>query len=346
MKVLMIGPDIDRVPGGMATVIKNCIYSELANKVELKYISSNIEGRLLNKLLWNIGGVLKYLFNINRYDIVHIHMAERGSFYRKSIYVIIAKILKKKSIIHFHGAEFDEFYSLESNKIQKKYISYILDKSSLIIALGELWQEKIKKYTNTKIVVLSNAVEVPINNFYNLNNRSIILLGRLEQRKGTFDLLDIADNILCDNLSFNLVLAGDGNLDLVKAKIKTLKFKNNIKLLGWINKEQREELFKNTAIFVLPSYNEGMPMAILEAMSYGIPVVVSDVGDIPYLVKDYENGYLIKAGDKKLLENRILKLIENDDLRIKISRNNYKKVKDKFNLQINLKKLEEIYRML
>ena len=78
MKVLMIGPDIDRVPGGMATVIKNCIYSELANKVELKYISSNIEGRFLNKLLWNIGGVLKYLFNI--INIIFLSWSRRGFF--------------------------------------------------------------------------------------------------------------------------------------------------------------------------------------------------------------------------------------------------------------------------
>ena len=346
MKVLMIGPDIDRVPGGMATVVKNCMNSELADTVKLKYISSNIEDNIVNKLLWNIRGLFKYLVNINKYDIVHIHMAERGSFYRKSIYIIIAKLLKKKSIVHFHGAEFDEFYNLESNKIQRKYIRYILDKSNLIIALGSSWREKIKKYTNTEIVVLSNAVEVPSNNFYNLNNKDIVLLGRLEQRKGTFDLLDIADNILCADLSFNLVLAGDGNLNVVKEKIEKLKLKNNIKLLGWINKEQREELLKNTAIFVLPSYNEGMPMAVLEAMSYGIPLVVSDVGDIPYVVKDYENGYLIKAGDKKQLEDRILKLLKSEELRSKISVNNYKKVKKHFNLQFNLQKLNEIYMKL
>lgn len=346
MKVLMIGPDIDRVPGGMATVIKNCMYSELANTVKLKYISSNIEDNIVSKVLWNIKGLFKYLVNINEYDIVHIHMAERGSFYRKSIYIIIAKLLKKKSIVHFHGAEFDEFYNLESSKIQKKYIRYILDKSNLIIALGSSWKKKIKNYTNTEIVVLSNAVEVPSNNFYNLNNKNIVLLGRLEQRKGTFDLLDIADNILHEDLSFNLVLAGDGNLDVVKRKIEGLKFKNNVKILGWINKEQREELLKNTAIFVLPSYNEGMPMAILEAMSYGIPLVVSDVGDIPYVVKEGENGYLIKAGDKKQLEDRLLKLIKDNELRSKISINNYLKVNKDFNLKFNLQRLSKIYKEL
>ena len=87
-------------------------------------------------------------------------------------------------------------------------------------------------------------------------------------------------------------------------------------------------------------------MAVLEAMSYGIPLVVSDVGDIPYVVKDYENGYLIKAGDKKQLEDRILKLLKSEELRSKISVNNYKKVKKHFNLQFNLQKLNEIYMKL
>ena len=343
MRVLMVGPDVEKVPGGMATVVKNYMDSQLANKFKIRYISSNIEGNIINKLLFNIKALFKYLINIKKYDIVHIHMAERGSFYRKSIYIIIAKLLGKKIIVHFHGAEFDEFYHKESNKLQKMYIKYILGKSNLIIALGDNWKKKIKRYTNTEIVVLNNAVEVPDNNFYDINNKNILLLGRLEQRKGTFDLLDITDNVLQEDSRFNLVLAGDGNLEVVKKKIDKLQLKDNVKLLGWINKEQREEIFKNTAIFVLPSYNEGMPMAILEAMSYGIPLVVSDVGDIPYLVNDEENGYLINAGDKKQLEDRVLRLMKDKDLRAKISRNNYDKVKNKFNLQLNLKKIEKIY---
>jgi len=343
MKVLMIGPDVKRVPGGMATVVKNCFNSELPNKVNLKYISSNIEGNLFNKLVWNFKALLEYILCLNKYDIVHIHMAERGSFYRKSIYIIISKIFKKKTILHFHGAEFDEFYHSESNKIQKKYIRYILAQTNLIISLGEKWKEKIQNYTETKIVVLSNAVDVPNENFYKIENNNIILLGRLEKRKGTFDLLNIADNIIKNKPQVNIILAGDGDLEKVKYEINKKIYKDNIKLLGWINKDEREELLKNTGIFVLPSYNEGMPMAILEAMSYGIPLVVSNVGDIPSVVNNKKNGYLINAGDKQDLERKILQLLNNNNLRQQISENNYRKIYNSFNLKTNMDKLYKLY---
>lgn len=343
MKILMIGPDIDLVPGGMSSVVKNYLKSSLSKKVDIKYISTNIEDIFFKKICWAIKGFIEYIKNISSCDIVHIHMAERGSFYRKSLFILIGKLYRKKILVHFHGAEFDKFYHEECGKVRKKYINYILNLVDVNIALGEEWKAKIQKYTKTKVVILNNAVYTKSTKLYNNENKYITLLGRLEERKGTFDLLDIADDIIEFDNEIKIILAGDGNLQKVNKIISTKKYKENIELLGWIDKEKRDEILKDSLIFTLPSYNEGMPMAILEAMSFGIPLVVSNVGGIPTVVEDNINGYLITPGDKEVLKLSILKLLKDKERREIISKNNYDKIIKHFNLNKNIETLYNIY---
>lgn len=346
MKILMIGPDIELVPGGMSSVVKNYLESELSSKVNITYLPSNIEAKLIPKICFTLSSYIEYLKQVKKNDLVHIHMAERGSFYRKSIFVLLSKIFKRKIIVHFHGAEFDKFYYKQSNVMGKKYINFILDQVDLNIALGKEWEEKIRKYSMTDVIVLNNAVYTNKENLFNNENKCITLLGRLEERKGIFDLLDIADEIIEYDNSIEIVLAGDGNLNKVREVIKTKKYKNNIKVLGWIDKVEREKLLTNSLIFTLPSYNEGMPMAILEAMSFGLPLVVSNVGGIPSVVEEGENGYLINPGDKEALKTSIMKLLKEKDNRVNISKNNYNKINEYFNLEKNVEMLYEIYRSL
>lgn len=345
MNVLMIGPDMEKVPGGMSTVIKNYIYSDLSSKTNLKYISSNIEGKTINKLVWIVKAYFKFIFSLKNTEIVHIHMAERGSFYRKSIYIITSSILEKKIIVHYHGAEFDKFYE-ESNFLIKKYIRFILNKVDINIALGIEWKKMISKYTNGRIEVLNNAVNIIEKNMYNNFSKNITMIGRLGERKGTFDLLEIVDDLINYDNNLNIILAGDGDLLKVKKAISKKKYKDNIKLLGWVDKNKREEVLKDTLIFILPSYNEGMPMAILEAMSFGIPLVVSNVGGIPSVVNDKENGFLINPGDTKKLKDCIIKLIKEENYRLEISNNNYMKITTEFNLQKNIQILYDLYESL
>lgn len=346
MKVLMIGPDIELVPGGMSSVVKNYLSSELSCKANITYLSTNIEAKITKKICFTLKSYIKYIKYIKSNDIVHIHMAERGSFYRKSIFILTGKLLNRKIIVHFHGAEFDKFYNEECNNLKRKYINYILNKADINIALGEEWKNKIEKYSDTEVIVLNNAVYTQDCNAYSNENKYITMLGRLEERKGTFDLIDIADNLIEFDNKLKIILAGDGNLQRVKESIANKKYKDNIILLGWIDKVKREEVLKKSLIFTLPSYNEGMPMAILEAMSYGIPVVVTDVGGIPSVVINKENGYLITPGDKENLKLSILDLLKNRDERERISNNNYEKIIKHFNLNKNIEVLYEIYSKL
>lgn len=345
MNVLMISPHPKKVLGGMSTVINNYYSSSLPNKVNITHVSTTVGGSQLNKGTSLAVALIRVLFFLlfKKIDIVHIHSAARGSFIRKSFFVILSKMLCKKVVFHMHGGAFDEYYNNECSHRKKDYVTKILNKCDIIIALGEEWKEKISRYCNSEIDVLHNAINIPEVNSYNNQSKNITLLAKLDKEKGTYDILDIVKDICRFDNSIKFVFAGYGDLDKLNNAIQYLGIESNVNVLGWINAKERNEILKDTLIYLLPSYYEGMPMSILEAMSYGVPVVSTNVGSIPTVIKHGENGFIITPGNKSDLKKYIIELISNAELRKTISKRNYKEVKEKFDVETNIDKLLEIY---
>lgn len=348
MKILMVGPHKDKVKGGISTVIKGYYDSQLFNQYNLMLISTVIDGCKLFKLLWFIVSYFKMLiflvfFNI---DIVHIHIASRKSFYRKSFYIKLARLFRRKIILHMHGGEFDTFYWKECNNKKRRKITKILNMSDVIIALGESWKKKISQYCSVDVRVVYNSVEANGYNPYNTNSKNVLFLGRLEKEKGIFDLIEAAQYVIKEEKDINFILAGNGDLHSIMEVIEAKKLSNNFKVLGWVNSNEVKKLLKDSIAYVLPSYNEGMPMSILEAMSFGIPVVSTDVGSIPEIIKQGFNGFTINPGDIWELANSILYISRNYNERIKISNNNFNEASGKYSSEVNYKTLLSIYQEL
>ena len=137
-------------------------------------------------------------------------------------------------------------------------------------------------------------------------------MGVLIKRKGVADLIRAVDILKkknrLDNVKF--VIAGSGVEEAeLKTMCKKLELDKYINFVGWTSGEKKERLFRESQMLVLPSYNEGLPVSILEAISYGMPVVATCVGDISAAIIDGENGYLVEPGDVDALANSIYKLI-------------------------------------
>lgn len=348
MKILMVGPHPEKVKGGMSTVIKSYYDSELVNRNKIIAINTVVDGIKIKKLLILIGSYIR-MFGVlitQKIDIVHIHLASRKSFYRKSLYINLASIFKKRIIVHMHGGEFDDFYKNESNKWQQKYITKTFNKASIILALGEEWKKKINQYTNTPVEILYNSVNVSKENLYSDECKNILFLGRIEKEKGVYDLLNAMKVVQRFDKESKLILAGDGEVEKIKKVIKTLNLTENIVLTGWINSKDVRELLLKTSIFVLPSYNEGLPMSILEAMALGIPVISTNVGSIPELVENDVNGKIILPGEVKELSDALIELIKDKEKRKQISDMNFYKIKKSFSNEVNHEKLNLIYNSL
>lgn len=341
--VLMLGP-ARNVKGGMTSVVDNYYNYGLDQKVNLKYIETINDKNKFSKLIKTFIGYFKFKENIKKYDIVHIHMASRRSTFRKAIYIRKAKKLGKKVIIHIHGAEYKVFYNNECNDKQKKYIKDTLNLSDKVIVLSEEWKDYFKSIVDEeKIEVIYNSILIPNDFEKNTDTQNILFLGRFGKRKGIYDLVDVVEKICKVYPKVKLFAGGDGEVEQVKKIIKDKHLENNISILGWVTGEEKEKYLRECSYYVLPSYNEGMPMSLIEGMAYKNVVISTKVGGIPKVIDDNVNGFLIEPGDREDLYNKLFRLLKKKNLRKSFSENARKTVEEKFDIEKEIQKLINLY---
>lgn len=251
--------------------------------------------------------------------IVHIHGAAKGSLMRKYILFYLSKYLfGKKVIYHSHGSELAVFYNV-SRPIIRNRIKFLFEHVDEIICLSKQWADFFQlNFKIKKLVILENIVE---EQQLSLKERShswpimFLFLGAIGKRKGIFDLLDgIAahkDELLGKCI---LTIGGNGEEQKLKEFIEKNGLSQIVDFKGWVTGMQKAALLAACDVYILPSYNEGLPLSILEAMSYGKAIISTNVGGIPEVVKDNVNGYVINPGDKQAIVNSLLKFISQPEL--------------------------------
>lgn len=333
IRILMVG-NKSTVKGGITTVITQLRqYDFDKHNIQLKFIPTYVEKNNIIKILFFIIAYIRILFYclLKKPDIIHIHMSYKGSFARTYVIQSLAMKLKIKNIIHLHGSEFEKWYLESSSKKQKK-IRALLSKCTTFIVLGSKWKEKILKINpNTKVKIVSNAISTKSEKviFYE-NKITFLYLGVLIKRKGIEDLLNAIYKLYKENSitkQLEVIIAGDGKeFERLNQKSKDLSIDKYIKFVGWLDNAKKKEAILNSQFMILPSYNEGLPMSILEAMSYGMPIIASNVGDISNVVVNEKNGFLFSPGDVESLKHKIYNAINMKKEEYDFLSNNSKKI--------------------
>lgn len=345
MKILVIGPSPVRSKGGMATVIEEIVKDKKLNEeFEIDVYESYIDGNKLKVLLFSVISFIRFYFTKRNYDIYHIHAASYGSTFRKGWYVYAAKKWGKKVILHIHGAEYMIFYD-KSNK--KKKIRSILNAADRVIALSNEWKHRFDEtFGLTNCVVLENGIDMerlqPAITSYQEHPHIFVSLGRLGERKGTYDLITAIEQAKTEVPDIKCYLAGDGEIEKCKDLIKQKKLDNNIIVVGWADFDKKLELLRKSSVLVLPSYNEGLPMAILEGMACGKAIISTTVGAIPEVVKK-ENGILVQPGDISALRDALCKYCMNLEEVERIGRANINLIKSNYSMNVMHQKLAMYY---
>jgi len=338
-KIIMVGPDLNS-QGGMASVIK--LYMDYG--LNITNLSSYKDGSNLVKLFVYFLFLSKFvfiLFTDKNVKIVHIHTASKVSFFRKYIALSIAKLFGKKVIFNIHPISFATFY-YNSNYFVKRLIEDSLAKCDLVLVLSEIIKSKIADICkNCKIEILYNPVVIKELNVREPEIIKVLFLGKLCKEKGIYDIIEAAKYIKNSNVEINLY--GDGNVEEFGNLIADNKLQNKIKIMGWISGTEKEQAYKNSDICILPSYNEGLPMSILEAMAVGLPIISTPVGGIPEAVEDCVNGFLIQSGDYVALAEKIDLLAGSNSLRTQMGEQSYKLAKEKFDIELIIKQLQNLY---
>lgn len=345
LNVIMLGA-ARNVQGGVSAVVNQYYDAKLDQKINLKYIATMRDGNKVKKLMTAVNAIIKYLFLISQYEVIHVHMSSRASFFRKSFFIKAAYQQGKKIVIHMHGSEFDVFYDKECNEKQKKQVRDIFSMANIVIALSEEWKEYLSTICETKkIIVLYNAVSVPDFTRTNYRDKKVLFLGRLGKRKGTYDLIDVIPEILKKVPSARFYFGGDGEVSYCTEICIEKGIQNSVEFLGWITGRNRIKYLESCNIFVLPSYHEGMPMSLLEAMSYGDVVISTKVGGIPKVIKNNVNGLLIQAGNIEELKNSLLEVLSGEGKK-ELGMAAYKTILKQFNIENNITALTELYKTL
>jgi glycosyltransferase involved in cell wall biosynthesis len=143
-----------------------------------------------------------------------------------------------------------------------------------------------------------------------------------------------------------LLLGGDGELETARQRAVERGVSSHVEILGWVRGEDKRRLLEYSTVYVLPSYNEGLPMSVLEAMAYGLPVVTTSVGGIPEAITDGVEGFLIDAGDVHSQAERLVLLLDDPELSRRMGELARRKAELIFSVECIVPQLENIYKQL
>ena len=348
IKVLMVGPDRS-VHGGISAIVNSYYEAGLDRKVNLKYIGTMKEGSKLKKLMVAMGAYAEFLGSVRKCDLVHINASSDSSIMRKSFFVRAAKRRGKTVILHQHGGDFKNYYENQISKSFRKYIKDTLDMADAMLVLTDSWKEYFGKLTDPgKIEVLPNAIvtrgEVEKNYSGSHDLHKLLFLGRICKDKGMDELLEAVDEIHEEEPDVKLYLGGifeDGRYIAEVEERSTY-----VKHIGWVSGEDKNKYLSECGIFVLPTYYEGFPVSIIEAMYSGMVAIASDVGGIPDIIKDGVNGLLVPSKDAGALKKCILGVMKDKALAERLKVSAHDKALNCYSMDVCMKKLVNIYNSL
>ncbi len=270
---------------------------------------------------------------VSRPNIVHVHTSSYWGWWRSSIYILIAKLLRIKTILHIHNA-IDRFYFIESGRIGKYLIRCSLNMPDHLITLSIGIQKLIASITSNAITPIYNGIDVKqfSNDKVYEKPYKILFAGFVGSHKGVSDLLHGLKVSGLSPQEMTLTIMGMGDIEDMKRLTEELGIKHQVSFTGRVSEDRKIQLFKSHDIFALPSYGEGQPISILEGMAAGMAVVSTNVGSIPEIVQESVNGYLVKPGDVDTL-GQILRILSDADLLKKMGTKNQLVAVEKYDFQ-------------
>jgi len=335
MRVLMVGPDLD-VPGGVSAV-ENAILRYPPPGVQVDFhptltrhgAASAARNQPIRYAVQGVKNLTSFIRLYNSvckkaigYDLCHVHVSSYGSTFRK--YFVCKKLSRAGCpyILHNHGSTYEIFYERLKPFLKQKVRHMFLSGRGTIVLSGQ-WYEfhrRILAEDSHRLWILANPAELPSTPQWEQRAIiSLLFLGRLDERKGAARVIHAISRLPQRTRErVQLLMAGDGPVDETCALAEQLGIAAQVEIRGWIAGAEKEAWMRRTDVFILPSRNEGLPMAMLEAMAWGKALIVSPVGGIPEFVTDGVEGFLVPPDDIDAIADAIRKLAENPERRVQM----------------------------
>lgn len=333
----------------MRAVVEAYRRDGLFERHALTLVETHDEGSVAKRLALLARGYARFarLLLCGQVDAVHAHMAMRGSFWRKSLFARTAQLFGVPVIAHLHGSEFERFYA-EQPRWRQRLIEAQLRSSARVLVLSHSWEAFVRGIAPAaRVQVLPNYVLLPAEaarpGHAAQDRVQALFLGLVGTRKGVFDLLPALAEALRQEPRLHLQLGGNGDVERARAMAHELGIAERVEFLGWVSGQRKAELLAAADLYVLPSHNEGLPVSVLEAMACGLPVISTQVGGIPELVREGVDGLLVAPGDRAALVQALVQLARDAALRARMGASARERVAQGYERGRVLPQLEQLY---
>jgi glycosyltransferase involved in cell wall biosynthesis len=353
--------------GGVAAYYQALLGSSLPQKVDLSFVQTSTNKRLLaqsgkftfSNLTSAIADCVRFTRAVmkHRPQLSHIATAFGLSFVKHSACVVVARLFGSKVLLHPHCG-FSALYS-DQPRWWQWYFRQVIRLTNGVITLSGEWNQLSQVVPGCPIYFLPNAIDLKVFKGIfqeqearrkNSTPLKVLYLGYLGRNKGTFDLIDAAKEVARKKVPVVFDLFGDdmeiGDTDLIKNIIDQAGLDRTVAVHPFANGEKKLDAFRDADVFVYPSYSEGMPMAVIEAMACGLPIIATKVGGLPDLVCDGSNGILVDVKNPDQLVSAFQLLNSESDLRTTMRRNSFQTAFAQYDMEMLVPRLVGIYKQV
>jgi glycosyltransferase involved in cell wall biosynthesis len=353
--------------GGVASYYQALLGSSLPHRVNLLFVDTSTHKRETSKsgrfTFPNLVAAQKDWIRFSRAVlshrplVSHIGTAFGLSFLKHSICVLVARLFGSRVLLHVHCG-LPVLY-LERSWWWRWYFRRVLHFTNGVIALSSEWKQISQLVPGIQVFFLQNAIDLaPYQNIarerflhWQINRVvHVLYLGNIGQAKGSFELIDTAQHLAFDGVEIYFDLVGNemrtGELDILRQQLEDTCLFNLIKIHPPVIGVEKLAYFRDTDIFVYPSYSEGMPIAVIEAMASGLPIVATNVGGLPDLVIDGLNGILVDPGHPDQLAAALLTIASDPELRRSMGEESARLAKEHFDIERHVNQLVSIYKKI
>lgn len=350
MDIIIVSPNLDPsvVLGGVAAVSRFIVENnKVCNYIHFELGRRHTESGGFERAyhLWKTFKSWRQILKSHPNAIVHYNFPlSPEAIIRDSFFMREARKQKRKMIVHIHGG-------LYMNASHIPFALHIILKKLFhwnvpFLVLSEREKEVLlSRFSPKTVYVLPNCVE--IGGFVGRSDKSSVLtigyLGRITEAKGMKELLDACIVLQSKGIPYILKIAGSQDKNELYLEGFEKSLGNSFEYMGIISGKTKKDFLNSIDVFVLPSYYEGLPLSLLESMSYGAVPVVTPVGSVTEVVKDGVNGLLIEDHDVDSIVNAIIRLYEQEKLRNDLSEAARATIVEQFNPSRYFEELNTIY---
>lgn len=353
-RVLMLAP-LPPLRGGMATVAENLRRSPLRECCDLAVRQNGKttpEGRsLVSGIKSQVGllsGVLRHIRS-HKTQLIHIHTCALFSFWRDSVHRMACGAFGVPVVFHIHDGSFEGFLR-DAPRVKRRLIERSLRAAAGVIVLSQKARDALEPLVpEARWHVVPNGVAIQPEAAAppEIGRVRLLFLGNLTRRKGAYDLVEAASRAMAAGADLEVELAGGevepGQREALESFIRDQGVEDRVRLIGFISGEAKDAAFARSHCLVLPSYAEGLPMVVLEAMSCGRPVIATRVGAVHEAVTDGEEGFLLEPGDVDTLADRIAQVARDPASRDRMGRKARRRAEAEFSIEAMVRRIMAIY---